>query len=255
LLIKLIKYELYDLLKSRWMLGITVFYGLLVYSLVKFGGNTRKAVVSYTNLSLLTLPLFSLLLSINYLYTNRNFIEFVLTQPVKRSFLFASLIISLSFSIFISYAVGSGFVFYYLEGFYPPFAKTLSLTTSLIPLFVSLGILSGLLVEDRLKGIGLVLLLWLFFSAMYDGIVLYIILAFSNYPIEKLVLFLTLSNPVDFIRLSSLMEAGLYEVMGFVGTWAKKYLKDLWFLPIPLSFLYTAVIFMLGLIAFKRKDF
>lgn len=99
------------------------------------------------------------------------------------------------------------------------------------------------------------LLLWLFFSAMYDGIVLYIILAFSNYPIEKLVLFLTLSNPVDFIRLSSLTEAGLYEAMGFVGTWAKKYLKDLWFLPIPLSFLYTAVIFMLGLIAFKRKDF
>lgn len=117
MLIKLIKYELYDLLKSRWMLGITVFMGFWSIPLVKFGGNTRKAVVSHTNLSLLTLPLFSLLLSINYLYTNRNFIEFVLTQPVKRSFLFASLIISLSFSIFISYAVGSSFVFTILRAF------------------------------------------------------------------------------------------------------------------------------------------
>ncbi len=251
----MIKYELYDLFKSKWIVGLFLFYLLVTYVLLELGRDFKKALISHNNLSLITLTLFSLLLSTNYLYNNRNFIEFVLTQPVKRSSLFVSLVVSLSIAIAIGFSLGSFLPFYYHFGIVPLYIKTITFNLLLIPLFVLSGLLIAILIEDKLKGLGLVLLLWLFSSTLYDGIILYLILIFSDYPVEKVLLFLTLANPIDLIRLVALMETGLYEVMGFAGKWVAKYLRELWFLPALLSLFYTFILLLLGLYTFRKKDF
>ncbi|GBC87901.1 hypothetical protein HRbin13_00013 [bacterium HR13] len=253
--VKLTKYIFYDLLKSRWVLATFFFYALVVYILLEFGRSVEKAVVSYGNLSSLSLSLFSLLLSTTYLYSNRNFFEFLLSQPVKRSTLMLSVNVSLSLSLSISYLLGSLLPFYYLVGYNQSFFRCVLLNLFLVPLFVSLGILSSLLVEDRIRGFGFSLFLWLFFCVFYDAILLYLVIALSDYPVEKMLLTLTLLNPIDLLRLTLLMEVGLYELMGFVGRWLANYLKDLWFLPALLSALYTLLVFLLNLSVFKRRDF
>ncbi len=255
MLTKLIKYELYDLIKSKWIVGLFLFYLLVNYILIALGRDFKKAIISHNNISLITLTLFSVLLSANYLYNNRNFIEFVLTQPIGRSSMFSSLVISLSISIATGYSLGSLLPFYYHFGMETLYIKILILNIFLIPLFVLLGLLSALFMEDKLKGLGLSLFLWLFSTALYDGIILYLILIFSDYPIEKPILFLTLANPIDLIRLVALMETGLYEVMGFVGRWLAKYLKELWFIPSLLSLFYTFILMLIGLYTFRKKDF
>ncbi len=255
MLIKLIKYEFYDLFKSKWTIGIFVFYLLLTYGLLYFGKDPIKAIISHNNLSLITLPLFSLLLSAVYFYNNKNFIEFILTQPVRRISLFVSIFISLSLSLSISYLFGSYLPFYYLQSFDLLYAKSLFLTVLLVPLFVSLGLLLALLQRDRLKGIGLIILVWLFFSALYDSLLLYFIIAFSDYPLENLFILLTLSNPIDLVRLNVLMDTGLHEIIGFVGRLLAKYLSYLFILSLLVSLIYSTLFFTLGIMIFKKRDF
>lgn len=212
--------------------------------------------VSYGNLSSLSLSLFSLLLTTTFLYGNKNFLEFLLSQPVKRSILLFSISISISLSLCFSYLLGSLLPFYYLAGFSQSFLKCVLLNLSLVPLFVSLGIFSFLFIEDSIKGLGFSLFLWLFFCIFYDALLLYLVIALSEYPAEMLLISLTLINPVDFLRLTLLMEVGLYELMGFLGRWIKSsYIKEFWFLPFILSLFYTFIISFLNLKIFKRKNF
>ncbi|MFN3599196.1 MAG: NosY protein [Aquificaceae bacterium] len=255
MLAKLIRYELYDLFKSKWMVGIFVFYLLLTYTLLYFGQDPTKAIISHNNIALITLPLFSLFLSAVYFYDNINFIEFILTQPVKRLSLFLSIFISLSLSLSIGFLLGSYLPFYYFLSFDLIYTKSLFTTALLVPLFVSLGLFLALLERDRLKGIGLLLLLWLFFSALYDSILLYFIITFSEYPLEKFFILFTLANPIDLIRLNLLMDTGLYEIIGFVGRWFIKYISYLFTLSLLVPVVYNLLFLTLGAVIFKRRDF
>ncbi|SNZ16670.1 NosY protein [Hydrogenobacter hydrogenophilus] len=252
---KLIKYVSYDLLKSRWVFATFLFYALTVYILLEFGRSAEKVVVSYGNISYLSLSLFSLLLSTAYLYNNRNFLEFLLSQPVRRSTLFMSISVSLSLSLGLSYLLGSIVPFYYLMGYNLSFFKCVLLNLSIVPLFVNLGLFSALFVEDRIRGLGFSIFLWLFLCLFYDALLLYMVVLLSDYPVYKLFIGLTIMNPLDLLRLTLLMDAGLYELMGFVGKWLARYLKDFYFLPILLSIFYTLLLFIVNLFIFKRRDF
>ncbi|MFN7065989.1 MAG: NosY protein [Aquificaceae bacterium] len=255
MLAKLVKYELYDLFKSKWVVGLFAFYLLTAFILLYFGKDYTKVLISHNNLSLITLPLFSLLLSALYFYNNRNFIEFVLTQPVRRLTLLLSIFISLSLSLSLSYLFSSLLPFYHFFGFDLAYLRVLLLTTLLVPLFVSLGLFLALLERDRLKGIGYILLIWLFFSALYDSILLYFTLVLSDYPIDTFIITLTLMNPIDLIRLYLLMETGLHEVIGFVGRWLMRYFIYLFPFSLLLSIFYSFLFLMLSVLIFKRKDF
>ncbi|MEO0144749.1 MAG: NosY protein [candidate division WOR-3 bacterium] len=253
--IKLIKYELFDLFKSRWIIGIFLFYFFVGYILSYFSEDFTKSIVGYTSISLITLPLFSLLLSSIYLYNNKNFIEFVLTQPIKRTTIFISIVLSITISLLLSFNIASFLPFFYFYGINFIHLKSILLISSIIPLFISLGMLLATIENDKLKGIGFSLVVWLFFCVFYDSILLYFIIVFSNYPIEKIVIFLTLINPIDTIRLNVLIDSGLYEIMGFVGKWLLKYFKNFWIISIFVSLFYSFLFLLLFSWIFKKKDF
>jgi Cu-processing system permease protein len=60
-------------------------------------------------------------------------------------------------------------------------------------------------------------LLWFYFALIYDGIVLMILFSFSDYPLEKLTLFLTALNPIDLARVSIMLKMDVSALMGYTG--------------------------------------
>ncbi|MEO0202504.1 MAG: NosY protein [candidate division WOR-3 bacterium] len=255
MLIKLMKYELFDIFKSKWLIFIFLFYSFIGYIFSYFGKELTRAILSHANVSLITLSLFSILFSSTYIYNNTKFIEFIITQPVKRKTIFISIFLSITLSLTISFSIGSFLPFFYFYSFNFNYLKILFLNCFIIPLFVSLGMFLAIIERDKLKGIGFAILIWLFTCALYDSILLYITIAFSSYPIEKIIIFLTLINPLDSFRLITLMDTGLYEIMGFVGKWLLKYFSNFWIISIILSLIYTAFFTLLSIFIFERKDF
>ena len=71
--------------------------------------------------------------------------------------------------------------------------------------------------EDRLKGVGLSLGVWLASTIVYDGLVLAAAAAFADYPLETPLLGLMLANPVDLARMLVLTQLDVSALMGYTG--------------------------------------
>ena len=51
--------------------------------------------------------------------------------------------------------------------------------------YFALAMLASVFTRDKAKGIGLALLLWFYFTLLYDALVLFIMFSFADYPLEK----------------------------------------------------------------------
>jgi Cu-processing system permease protein len=61
------------------------------------------------------------------------------------------------------------------------------------------------------------LLLWFFFSVVYDGLLMGFLFLFNDYPLEKHVLFFTMFNPIDLARITVMMKMDIAALMGYTG--------------------------------------
>jgi len=89
--------------------------------------------------------------------------------------------------------------------------------------FVALAFLASVLTRDKAKAIGLALLFWFYFSLIYDGILLWVIFNFSDYPLEKVTLGLVALNPVDLARIVMLLKLDISALMGYTGAFYKNF--------------------------------
>ncbi len=255
MLTKLARYQTADLIKSRWFFAQAIFFAFCSFLLLKLAGSLEKALVGFTVLSVLFLPLFILMVSVSYLYGNRSFVELLLTLPVGRSSLFLSTFLSISVTGFLSYIAGSLIPFLYLLGLDMHVLNTVLLSSCILFPFTALGILIPSLVEDRLKGTALALLFWLFTSILYDALLLYLIVLLNAYPVEILLMFLTLINPLDAVRIVVLLDMGLKEFAGPTGEMLSKYSGAYRLVPVLSSALYTLLCLVFGVKSFGRRDF
>ncbi len=60
--------------------------------------------------------------------------------------------------------------------------------------------------ENKIKGFGYAILMWLFFAVIYDGLFLISLVVFNEYPLEKFSLIATMSNPIDLSRILILLK-------------------------------------------------
>ena len=72
--LKIFRYELRDVLRSRSLLAYALFFLLVTEALVRFGGGARAA-LSLMNVVLLLIPLVSIVFGTMYLYASREFVE------------------------------------------------------------------------------------------------------------------------------------------------------------------------------------
>ncbi|MDZ4822231.1 MAG: ABC transporter permease subunit [Flavobacteriales bacterium] len=83
--------------------------------------------------------------------------------------------------------------------------------------FTALAFLASVFTRDKARGIGFTKLLWFYFATIYDGLVLFILYAFSDYPLDKATLMMCVLNPVDLARISVLFELDMSAMLGYTG--------------------------------------
>jgi Cu-processing system permease protein len=259
--LKIARYQLQDVLRSRWILFYGAFFLVLTDALFRFGGAGDRVLLSLMNVVLIAVPLVAIVLGAMYVYASREFTELMLTQPVKRSDFFVGLFLGLAAPLAAAFVLGAGLPFVYhgaLAGGQAGSVALLIGTGVLLTLvFSSLAFLVALRAEDRTKGLGICLALWLFFTVIFDGLVLLGIHLFAAYPIEEPVIAISVLNPVDLGRILLLLNFEISALMGFTGAVFQKFFGSALGQVLTVAGLlaWLAVPFTLGLKTFARKNF
>jgi Cu-processing system permease protein len=124
-------------------------------------------------------------------------------------------------------------------------------------IFTAVAFLLALRFEDRARGLGAALAVWLGFAVLYDGLVLLVVLAFGDYPLESPLLALTVLNPVDLGRVLLLLQFDIAALMGYTGAVFQRFFGDALGMATAMAALLIWVVMPLaiGLRWFRRRDF
>ena len=259
--LKVLKYDVRDLARSRWLIGYALFFAALTDALIRFGGSSEKALLSLVSVTLFVVPLVALVFGTVYFYNAREFTELLLAQPVNRRQLFAGLYLGLALSLSVGFLLGvAGPVL--IEGLDDaaargPFVVLLAAGIALTCIFSALAFLIAIRTEDRLKGLGIAIAAWLGAAVVYDGLVLLAVLVFGDYPLERPLLAATFINPLDLARVLLLLQFDASALLGYTGAVFKTFFTGISGTLVSLAALavWTAAPIFLGVRAFQRKDF
>lgn len=259
--LRVVQYELRNALRSRWLVGYALFFFLVTDALLRFGDGGAKALLSLMSVVLFVLPLVAIVFGTMYLYDAREFTELLLAQPVGRKSLFAGLYVGLAAPLSLALVVGVGLPFV-LHGLADPSQRgtigaLLGAGVALTCVFTAVAFLIALRSDDKVKGLGVAVGLWLLFSLLYDGLVLLLAMIFADYPLERPLLGLMLANPVDLARVFLLLRLDVAALMGYTGAVFQQFFGSATGAAVAATALalWVAVPVALGVRAFERKDF
>lgn len=244
-----------DIVRSKFFLVYTALLFLLSWSVFNLEDNASKGLLSLLNLILLTIPLVSIMFATSYLYNSAEFVELLLGQPIQRRVIWTGLFAGLSFCLCLSFLIGAGIPIL-LYAFTQVGILMILIGLLVTVIFTSLAMLSSILTRDKAKGIGLAIMLWLFFSLLFDGIVLFLLFQFSDYPIEKMMIGISALNPIDLSRILLLLQMDVSAMMGYTGA----IFKDVFgttggmALTVGLLCIWATLPFLISLRRFNRKD-
>lgn len=252
---KVIKYILYDILHSKMVIGYTVLLCAISIGLFSMTENANKGLLSVLNITLIVVPLVSVIFSTIHFYNSYEFIELLLSHPLSRKHIFLSEWAGLSVALSGAFWIGVG-----LPAIaFCPFDKALTLITAgvLVTLvFVSMALLTSALTRDKAKGIGLALMIWFYFALLYDLLVLILLYSFQDYPLEKISLFLMALNPIDLSRIMMMLSLDVSALMGYTGAVFQQFFQNGvgYLVAIIILCLWVIVPLWLGLRVFEKKD-
>ncbi|TDE03025.1 ABC transporter permease subunit [Flavobacterium sandaracinum] len=252
---RIIKIIFLDILKNKIILAYTLILAILSWSSFGLEDNSAKGLLTILNIILFTVPLVSILFATIYLYNSTEFIELLLSQPIKRKKIWLSLFLGLSLAMVLAFFIGAGIPLLINA---PNSVGIMMLVIGcLITLvFVALAFLSSILTRDKAKGIGIAIMGWLYFALLFDGIILYLLFQFSDYPIEKAMIVVTAFSPIDLARIQILLHLDVSAMMGYTGAIFKDFFGTSLGLLLSFSLLCLWIIipFFISLIKFKNKD-
>jgi Cu-processing system permease protein len=90
-------------------------------------------------------------------------------------------------------------------------------------IFVALAFNIALSNENKIKGFGYAILLWLFLAVIYDGLFLISLVMMQEYPLDKFSLIATMFNPVDLSRILILLKLDISALLGYTGAVFQKF--------------------------------
>ncbi len=252
---RILKYVMLDILKNKIVIAYALILALFSWSAFSLEDNAAKGLLTMLNIILLTVPLISVLFSTIYIYNSSEFIELLVSHPIKRSMIWKSLFSGLILSLALAFLFGAGIPILLFANWGTALMMILSGVFITI-IFVAVAFLSAILCRDKAKGIGVSVLLWLYFALLFDGLVLFLLFQFADYPIEKLVVILSAFSPVDLCRILMLLQLDVSAMMGYTGAIFKNYFGTA--TGLMLSFLlltlWAVIPFCLSLQKFKYKN-
>jgi Cu-processing system permease protein len=254
-MLKLSRYVLYDIFRSKVVTGYTLFLLIVSLSMFSLEENSSKAMLSLMNIVLIVVPLISLIFSTIHYYNSYEFIELMLSQPMSRAKILLSEFAGVSLSLGSAFLIGAG-IPVLIYSFDATGIALLFTGFALTMIFSSIAFFASVKSRDKARGIGSALLLWFYFALIYDGIILMILFAFSEYPLEKLTLLLSSLNPIDLGRIFIMLKMDVSALMGYTGALYKDFFGSLSGMLYTISVMaaWFLVPVFLALRAFKRKD-
>ncbi len=253
---KLLKYEAINVARAKWLVLYGLFFAAFTFAVLQFGKDPVKAAASLSSIVLLVIPLISTLYAAVYWYASEPFTSLLLTQPLSRT------------SVYLARWLATGLALagtFFFSTLIPLIAQgALDQSTFLLLLlgvllcvsFVAIGMLVGVLISDRMKGIGVAFMIWMYFALLHDAVVFALVAAFQEYPIEVPAMVLMAINPIDLARVSLLIGLDLAAMMGYTGRILQSALSSSLGLFLTFAALTGWIFFpvWLGLRRFKSKD-
>jgi len=202
---KIIKYVILDILRNKIVLIYTLFLLAISLSVFNLEDNTSKGLLSLLNIVLIIVPLVSIIFSTIYVYNSAEFIELLVSQPLKRKRIWLSLFTGLAGSLSFAFFIGGGIPVILYAPTETGFTMII-MALLLSVIFVAIAMFAVVITRDKAKGIGVAILLWLYFSLLFDGIILFVLFQFQDYPMEKAMIVLSSFNPIDLGRILILLK-------------------------------------------------
>ncbi len=269
-----IKKELKDSLRNRWVIAATLLLAVLALSLgflgsTPAGGNVKAdlltvTVVSLSSLSIFLIPLIAMLLSHDALIgeIERGTMSLLLSYPISRTQVLAGKFIGHLLVLTLATTIGYGLAGLALQlgsgGFsaagWGPLILLIVASILLGAAFMSIGYLISAWAKERATAAGVAIAVWLFFVVIFDMAILGALVADSQQAITANILeVILLFNPTDIYRLLNLTgyeNTAMYA--GMAGLSSQLSLsKTILFI---MQFAWIIVPLVLAMMTFKKRS-
>lgn len=223
--------ELVINIRNRWTLVFAGVFGVLVLAISYFGLVTAGAVgfqgFARTSASLLSMvlyivPLVALTMGTLSFTSEKSASELLFSQPVTRGEILLGKFLGLFVSIFTATLIGFGLAGVIIaanagtdSSLRYPALVGFSLLLALI--FLSLSAFISALCHRKSKAFGVALFVWFFFVLFYDLLVIGLTFLFSERTANVFIFGSLFGNPVDMVRIASLMTLNGKDIFGAGG--------------------------------------
>ena len=230
-MITIARQELLINIRNKWTVIFAVVFGTLVVGISCFGimaegfsgmQNFTRTSASLLNLVLYVVPLVALTMGTLSFTGDKGSMELLCSQPVSRkqvvlgkllgvfgSMTLSTLIGFAAAGVVIAASTGGGGVLRYAS------FVLLSLLLSLV--FLSISVLVATSSGRKAKAFGVALFLWFFFVLLYDLLALGATMMLKGRPANLVLFFSLLGNPVDMVRVASLILLDNVAIFGSAG--------------------------------------
>ncbi len=214
-------FSIRDVSRNRWSILYALFFAAVTIGLFRFQAHGEKVAVILISLSIVLIPLVSVLFGTIYFYNSREFFDLILTQPVGRKIVFIGVFMGISIALIFGFILGVGLPFLILasgeRSQLISLALLLLMGSFLSLIFLAVSFLMAAIFDDKGKGLASALAFWLFTALIYDGLVLLLAVTFSEYPLETPLLLMSFANPIDLARVTLLIRSDMAALMGYTG--------------------------------------
>lgn len=258
---KILKYSFFDLTRSSWSYVYFLFYLLLGFVLLFLNNDLSNAIITLLNVIIMLVPLIGTIFGVMYYYNSREFTDLLLAQPIRRRSIFLGQYLGVALSLSISLILGLGIPFaaygLFKSSAIWDFSMLLLIGVFLTLIFSALAFNIALSIENKIKGFGYAILLWLFLAVIYDGLFLLSLVYFQEYPLDQFSLLATMFNPIDLSRILILLKLDISALLGYTGAVFKDFFGTGMGLTISLSVLVLWVLLPVLNITrvVRKKDF
>lgn len=245
-----------DLLKNKAILIYGFMLALLGWGMFLLENQPEKTILALLQVTLIILPLVTGVFATVYYYNAREFIHLLLIQPIRRSIVIRGIFIGLAGGFGLSFFLGVGVP---LLLFYPTLASVYLIVAGVLLSLIFTGIALWISTHqhDKTRSMGIVLLFWVFFTFIYEGIQLLVMYQLAEYPIEQPMLWSIFFNPVSIARILVVMQTEAAALLGLSGAIFQDFFGSLWgsLTAIVVMIVWVVVPYFFSRKKFLKRDF
>lgn len=254
-MLKVFKYTLLDLTRNRFVLGYALLLLVIAQGLFLLEDEPVKALLSLVQVVMALVPLIALIFTVVYMYDIQEFTQLLAVQPIARRSILGGQLLAMAVALLLAQALGLGLPLLVHAPTKASFILSVA-GSGLVLVFAAMGALIALRQREKARGVGIALVAWLLLVIVYDALLMWVMFAFSDYPIEPFVVPVAGLNPIDLARIMVMLQIDLAAMMGYSGAIYKNFFGSTVGMCVAglILLLWIALPTWAGFLAFRRKD-